>query len=171
MRTDKLFPTWWWSQQHWPKHVVDKLYTLDNIVVLRLLYAYRIITLGSSACLIYGLTWKDNTNEIRAFIYTFGADEEHLSTFGCHWDDLLLGLTWQPAGCAEERDSPQVLRSISAQHSAFGLQRHLPHLRLEEKWRLHSSETGTRYSCKFWPEFSCRCWKFGTFYIFWLNRS
>ena len=29
----------------WPKHVVDKLYTVDNIVVLRLLYPYRIISL------------------------------------------------------------------------------------------------------------------------------
>ena len=34
-------------QQHWPKHVVDKLYTADNIVVLWLLYPNRIITLGS----------------------------------------------------------------------------------------------------------------------------
>ena len=32
----------------WPKQVVDKLYTPDNIVVLRLLYPYRIITLGSN---------------------------------------------------------------------------------------------------------------------------
>jgi len=43
---DKLYPTWWWPQQYWPKHVVDKLYTPDNIVVLWLLYPYRIITLG-----------------------------------------------------------------------------------------------------------------------------
>jgi len=48
---------------------------------------------GRSACLIYGLTRTDNTNERWAFIYTFGADEEHLSTFGCHWHDLLLGFT------------------------------------------------------------------------------
>jgi hypothetical protein len=48
---------------------------------------------GRSVFLIYGRTWKDNTNEIWAFIHSFGADEEHLSTFGCHWDDLLLGLT------------------------------------------------------------------------------
>jgi len=33
--SDELYPTWWWPQQHWPKHVVDKLYTPDNIVVLR----------------------------------------------------------------------------------------------------------------------------------------
>ena len=45
---DKLYPTWWWPQQHWPKHVVDKLYTPDNIVVLWLLYPYRIIILGSN---------------------------------------------------------------------------------------------------------------------------
>jgi len=32
--SDKLYPTWWWSQQHWPKHVADKLYTAGNIVVL-----------------------------------------------------------------------------------------------------------------------------------------
>jgi len=43
--------------------------------------------------LIYGSTWKHNRNKIWAFVHTFGADEEHLSTFGCHWDDLLLGLT------------------------------------------------------------------------------
>ena len=42
---DKLYPTWWWPQQQWPKHVVDKLYTLDNIAVLWLLNPYRIITL------------------------------------------------------------------------------------------------------------------------------
>ena len=46
--SDKLYPTWWWPQQHWPKHVVDKLYTPDNIVVLWLLYPYRIITLVSN---------------------------------------------------------------------------------------------------------------------------
>ena len=42
--------TWRWPQQQWPKHVVDvdKLYTPDNIVVLWLLYPYRIITLGSN---------------------------------------------------------------------------------------------------------------------------
>jgi len=45
---DNLFPTWWWPQQHCPKHVVDKSYTADNIVVLWLLYPYRIITLGSN---------------------------------------------------------------------------------------------------------------------------
>ena len=45
--SDKLYPTWWWPQQHWPKHV-DKLYTSDNIVVWWLLYPYRIITLGSN---------------------------------------------------------------------------------------------------------------------------
>jgi len=45
--SDKLYPTWRWPQQHWPKHVVDKLYTPDNTVVLWLLYPYRIITLGS----------------------------------------------------------------------------------------------------------------------------
>jgi hypothetical protein len=48
---------------------------------------------GSSACLIYGLTWEGNTNEIWAFICTLVADEEHISKFGCHWVDLLLGLT------------------------------------------------------------------------------
>ena len=33
----------------WPKHVVvDKLYTPGNIVVLRLPYPYRIITVGSN---------------------------------------------------------------------------------------------------------------------------
>ena len=42
--SDKLYPTWWCPQQRWPKHVLDKLYTLDNIVVLWLLYPYRIIT-------------------------------------------------------------------------------------------------------------------------------
>jgi len=45
-RHPNLYPIWWWPQQHWPKHVVDKLYTPDNIVVLLLLYLYRIITLG-----------------------------------------------------------------------------------------------------------------------------
>jgi len=43
-----LYPTWWWPQQHWPKHVVDKLYTPGNIVVLWLLYPYRTIALGSN---------------------------------------------------------------------------------------------------------------------------
>jgi hypothetical protein len=39
-----------WPQQQRPKHVVDvaKLYTPDDIVVLRLLYPYGIITLGSA---------------------------------------------------------------------------------------------------------------------------
>ena len=46
--SDKLYPTWWWPQQHWPKHVADKLYTPDNIFVLWLLYPYRIITLCSN---------------------------------------------------------------------------------------------------------------------------
>jgi len=45
--SDKFYSTWWWPQQHWPKHVVDKLYTPDKIVVLWLLYSYRFITLGS----------------------------------------------------------------------------------------------------------------------------
>jgi hypothetical protein len=46
----KLYPTWWWPQQHWPKHVVDvdRLYTPDNRVVLWMLYLYRIITLISN---------------------------------------------------------------------------------------------------------------------------
>ena len=47
--SDKLYPTCWWPQQQWPKHVVDNLYTPDNIVVLWRLYPYRIITLGSRA--------------------------------------------------------------------------------------------------------------------------
>ena len=38
--SDKLYPTWWWTQQHWPQHVVDTLYTPDNIAALRLLYPY-----------------------------------------------------------------------------------------------------------------------------------
>jgi len=46
--SDKMYPTWWWPQQHWPKHVVDNSYTPDNMVVLWLLYPYRIITLGSN---------------------------------------------------------------------------------------------------------------------------
>jgi len=31
--SDKLYPTWWWTQQHWSKNVVavDKLHTPDNI--------------------------------------------------------------------------------------------------------------------------------------------
>ena len=45
--SDKLYPTWWWPQQHRPKHVVGKLYAADNIVVLWLLYPYRIIIFGS----------------------------------------------------------------------------------------------------------------------------
>ena len=88
------------------------------------------------------------------FIYTVIADEEHLSTCGCHWNDLLLGLTWQPAGSAEARDGTQILWFESGQHSAFHLQRLLQHQRLlEKKHRLNSSETGTRYSYKHWPEF------------------
>jgi len=46
--SDKSYPTWWWPQQHWPKHVVDKLHKPHNIVVLWLLYPYRIITLSRS---------------------------------------------------------------------------------------------------------------------------
>ena len=38
--------TFYQTQQHWPKHVVDKLDTPDNIVLIWLLYPYRIITLG-----------------------------------------------------------------------------------------------------------------------------
>ena len=39
-----------WPQQQWPKQVVDvdKLYTPDSIVVLRLLYPYRLVILGSN---------------------------------------------------------------------------------------------------------------------------
>ena len=44
----KLYPIWWWPQEHWPKHVIDKLYTPANIVVSWMLYPYRIITLGSN---------------------------------------------------------------------------------------------------------------------------
>jgi len=50
--SDKLYPTWWWPQQQWPKHVVGKLYTPDNIVVLYLLYPNRIITLGFSVWIL-----------------------------------------------------------------------------------------------------------------------
>ena len=46
--SDKLYPTWWWPQQHWPKHVIEKLYTPDNVAVSWLLYPYRIITLSRS---------------------------------------------------------------------------------------------------------------------------
>ena len=49
--SDKLYPTWWWLQQQWPKHVVDKLYTPDNTVVLWLIYPYGIITLVFSQIL------------------------------------------------------------------------------------------------------------------------
>ena len=43
-----MYPTWRLPQQQWLKHVVDvdKLYTSDKVVVLRLLYPYRIITLS-----------------------------------------------------------------------------------------------------------------------------
>jgi len=56
--SDKLYPTWWCPQQHWPKHVVDKLYTPDNIVVLWLLYPYRIINVGSNKHNRDGTTWS-----------------------------------------------------------------------------------------------------------------
>ena len=46
--SDKLYPTWRWPQHHWSKHIVGNLYKPDNIVVLWLLYHYRIITLGSN---------------------------------------------------------------------------------------------------------------------------
>ena len=45
--SDKIVSNLMMTQQHWPKHVVDKLYTPDNIVLLWLLYPYRVITLGS----------------------------------------------------------------------------------------------------------------------------
>jgi len=56
-RHPKLYPTWWWPQHHWPKHVVDKLYTPDNIVVLWLLYPYRIITLDPIIFNLYTTWW------------------------------------------------------------------------------------------------------------------
>jgi len=63
--SDKLYPTWRWPQQQWPKHVVDKLHAPVNIVVLWLLYPYRIITWGfyplilpQSARSFYQTSWK-----------------------------------------------------------------------------------------------------------------
>ena len=53
----KLYPIWWWPQEHWPKHVIDKLYTPDNIVVLWLLYPYRIITLDNTMTCVIIRTW------------------------------------------------------------------------------------------------------------------
>jgi len=46
----KIYPTWRWPQQRWPKHVVDvdKLYIPDNLFVLWL-HPYGIITLDITA--------------------------------------------------------------------------------------------------------------------------
>jgi len=59
-----LYPTWRWPQQQWPKHVADfdKLYTPRNIVVLWLLYPYRIINVGYNKHNGDDAPWKLKSN-------------------------------------------------------------------------------------------------------------